>query len=179
MTLRLRELTPDEQSTLNKLAHSRTAPARTVERARILWQACQGNAAPVIAACLGLDADTVRRRIRRCNAMGLAALEDQHRSGRPATYSPAQVAEVVAAALTDPQTLGLPFACWTLDRLVSYLSEHKDIAIKRSRLDEILLQEGLRWRHQETWFGERVDPAFAEKRGRSNCSIRPHRPVAS
>jgi len=28
----------------------------------------------------------------------------------------------------------------------------------------MLLAEGLRWRKQETWFGERVDPEFAEKR---------------
>ena len=31
---------------------------------------------------------------------------------------------------------------------------------------EVLLTEGLRWRQQETWFGERVDPNFAAKRGR-------------
>jgi transposase len=81
---------------------------------------------------------------------------------------------VIAAALSKPETLGLPFACWTLDRLTAYLNEHKGIAIKRSRLDDILIQEGLRWRQQETWFGERIDPAFAEKRGRSRRST-PHR----
>jgi hypothetical protein len=43
------------------------------------------------------------------------------------------------------------------------LSEHKAIAIRRSRIDEILLAEGLRWRRHETWFGERVDPEFAEE----------------
>lgn len=37
--------------------------------------------------------------------------------------------------------------------------------MKRSRLDEVLLTEGLRWRKEETWFGERVDPEFAAKRG--------------
>lgn len=35
--------------------------------------------------------------------------------------------------------------------------------MKHSRADEIFIAEGLRWRQQETWFGERVDPAFAEK----------------
>src|SRR6266851_3249903 len=30
--------------------------------------------------------------------------------------------------------------------------------------------EGLRWRKQEGWFGERIDPEFAEKRGPSNSS---------
>jgi transposase len=60
----------------------------------------------------------------------------------------------------------LPFASWTLDRLVAYLSEHKGITMQRSRLDEVLLSEGLRWRKEETWFGERVDPEVAAKRGR-------------
>ena len=73
---------------------------------------------------------------------------------------------MIATALTKPQTLGLPFAAWTLDRLATYLHEEKAIAMQRSRIDEILVHEGLRWRKHETWFGERVDPAFAEKRGR-------------
>jgi transposase len=71
--------------------------------------------------------------------------------------------------------LDLPFASWTLDRLAAYLQEAKGIAMKRTRIDELLLAEGLRWRSQETWFGERVDPAFAEKRGPSSPSTRPHR----
>ena len=112
----------------------------------------------------------MRRRIRRFNAEGLAALEDHHRSGRPATYLADAVATVIAAALTSPQRLGLPFAAWTLDRLAAYLLERKGIAMRRSRIDEILLKEGLRWRQHETWFGERVDPAFAEKRGGSRRS---------
>ncbi len=77
---------------------------------------------------------------------------------------------MVAASLTDPQTLDLPFASWTLDRLAAYLTEERGIGIKRSRIGEILRDEGLRWRRQETWFGERPDPAFAEKRGPSSRS---------
>jgi transposase len=178
MTLHLRELTPEERSQLEKLAYSRTAPAQSVERARILWQASQGDPAPSIAAELRLDGDTVRRRINRFNAEGLAALEDHPRRGRPAIYSPEQVAMVIAAALTKPEALGLPFACWTLDRLTVYLNEQKGVTIKRSRIDEILIREGLRWRRQETWFGERLDPAFAEKRGSSRRST-PHPPRAA
>jgi hypothetical protein len=54
------------------------------------------------------------------------------------------------------------------DRLAAYLLEHKDIALRRSRIDEVLLEEGLRWRwqgskHSFERFGERVDPEFAEK----------------
>ena len=84
-------------------------------------------------------------------------------------------AEVVATALTAPQTLKLPFASWTLDRLTTYLNEQRQLAIKRSRLSEILVAEGLRWRSHETWFSERVDPEFAEKKRPLKPSI-PRRP---
>jgi transposase len=174
----LRVLTAKERSAVETLARSRTAPARRVERARVVWRARRGETPPAIAAALGLDAETVRRRIRRFNAEGLAAFDDHHRSGRPATYSPDEVATVIAAALTAPRSPGLPFASWTLDRLAAYLLEHKGIAMRRSRIDEILLAEGLRWRRHETWFGERVDPEFAAKRGASRRST-PPRPGAA
>ncbi len=172
--VRLRDLTAEEASAVASLARSRTAPARRVERARILWRASRGETPPAIAEALGLSAETVRGRIRRFNAEGVGALEDHHRSGRRATYSADAVATVIATALASPQGLGLPFASWTLDRLAAYLLEQKGIAMRRSRIDEILLKEGLRWRRQETWFGARVDPEFAEKRGASRRSTLPH-----
>ena len=73
---------------------------------------------------------------------------------------------------------GLPFAAWTLDRLAAYLLEHKGIATRRSQIDEILLAGGLRWRQHETWFGERVDPEFAEESAASRGST-PCRPRAA
>src|SRR5215213_6666687 len=170
----LRELTPEERATVTRSAHSRTAPAQMVQRAQIIWRASRGESASAIAARVGLDGETVRKRIRRFNAEGLEALKDRHRSGRRPTYSAEQTATVIATASTKTQTLGLPFAAWTLDRLAAYLHEAKAIAMQRSRIDEILLHEGLRWHKHETWFGERVDPAFAEKRGRSKPST-PHR----
>ena len=71
----------------------------------------------------------------------------------PATSRPEQTATVIAMALTKPETLRLPFAAWTLDGLAAYLHEHKGIAMQRSRIDEILLHEGLHWHKHETWFG--------------------------
>jgi transposase len=175
----LRGLADEEEEEIARLARSRTAPVRLVERARIIALAGQGMRAPVIAAEVGVAPVVVRRWIRRFNAQGLDGLADAPRSGRPATYTPAEVGELIAASLTDPQELGLPFASWTLDRLAVYLHEAKGIAIKRSRIGEILQAEGLRWRQQEAWFGERPDPAFAEKRGPSSRSTRPRQRTAS
>jgi transposase len=172
--IRVRALSVEEQTMIERLAHSRTAEARVVKRAQIVWHARQGSSVPAIAGKLGLHEQTVRHWLKRFNALGLEGLHDQPRGGRPATYSPDQVAEVIATAVTDPQTLGQPFGTWTLDRLEAYLNEVKGIPIKRSRIDDLLIAEGLRWRQQEPWFGERPDPAFAKKRGPSKRSTPPH-----
>ena len=181
--LRLRELTVEERARIERLAQSCTAPARQVERARIVWRASRGEDVARIAEQLRLAAYTVHRWLHRFQSAGLDGLEDRPRAGRPPTYSPEQVATVIATALTDLKTLDLPFASWTLDRLAAYLNEHEAIAIKRSRIDEILLAEGLRWRRhagsrRDPGFGERVDPAFAEKRGGSRPSTRRRRKAA-
>jgi transposase len=178
LAIRVRELTAEEQQTIENLARSRTQPARLVERAQIVWHSSQGLTAPAIAQRLNVHPETVRHWVKRFNDDGLGGLMDKPRSGRPATYTPEEVGEVIAAALTNPSAsggLGLPFGSWTLDRLQAYLNEEKGILIKRSRINEILLAEGLRWRTQEAWFGNRVDPDFAEKRGGlPNCTP-PHR----
>ena len=135
----------------------------------------EGNA----AFLPGAFASTAGRWVTRFTAQGVAGLGDAPRSGRPATYPPAAVGELVAASLTDPQELGLPFGSWTLDRLAAYLHETKGIAMRRSRIGAILQAEGLRWRQQEAWFGERPDPAFAEKRGPSSRSTPPRQRTAS
>jgi transposase len=67
--------------------------------------------------------------VKRFNAQGPYGLQDMPRCGRPAVYPPGQVGEVLAAAMADPEALGLPFGCWTLDRLQAYLNERKKIPI--------------------------------------------------
>lgn len=174
MAIRVRPLTAEEQATIERLAHSRTAPARLVERARIIWHAAHGATVPAVARQLHLHEQTVRLWLKRFNTAGLDALQDAPRAGRPATYTADEVSVVIATALTKPTELDQPFGRWTLDRLVTYLNETCHIAMKRSRIDEILLAEGLQWRKEETWFSERVDPEFAQKRGPSTGSIPLH-----
>jgi transposase len=181
--LQLRAVTNEERQAVARLAHARTAPARGVERARVVLAALEGQLVEEIAAEQHLSRNTVYLWVHRFEERGLAGLEDHTRSGRPRTYPGEHVGAMVATALTTPTTLGLPFASWTLDRLVAwspgrlvaYLSEQKGITMKRSRLGAVLLSEGLRWRKAETWcgeLGERVDPDFAAKRGRSSSATR-------
>ncbi len=177
--LRVREMTVAETAEVKRLATSRTESARAVERARIVWLSREGKRVPAIAGELRVSEGMVRQWIKRFNAEGLPGLADLPRSGKPPTYTKEQVGEVIATSLTNPRILQLPFASWTLDRLEVYLGEERGIPIKRSRISEILVAEGLRWRTQETWFGERVDPEFAEKRGASRGSTRSRLRVVS
>ena len=96
---------------------------------------------------MGLCGATVRHWLKRFNARGLQGLEEDARIGRPPTYSAAQRSAVIDTALTRPADLGLPFASWTLDRLVAHLAG-QGIAMRRSRISEIFLREGLRWRRE-------------------------------
>src|SRR5918912_3452467 len=154
MTLRVRAVSGEEREALGRMARSRTVGAGLVRRAQIVLHALEGLKAPEIGARMELCGATVRHWLKRFNARGLPGLEEDVRSGRPPTYSAEQRGAVIEAALTRPAALGLPFACWTLDRLVAYLSE-RGIGMKRSRISEVLLAEGLTWRQEETWFGAR------------------------
>jgi transposase len=178
MTIRVRALSPEETSQLTELAHSRKRGAGLVRRAQIILHAVEEQlTAPEITARMGLCGATVRFWLKRFTARGLKGLEEDMRSGRPPTYSAEERSTVIDTALTRPAELGLPFACWTLDRLVAHLSE-QGIGMRRSRISEILRTEGLKWRREETWFGARVDPEFARKRGRSSSSTQPRRRAA-
>jgi len=175
LAFRVRPLSAEGTQTIEQLSRSRTAAARTVERARILRLAREGLTVPAIARERGVHAQTVRCWLTRFTEQGSAGLEDRPRPGRAPTDTPEEVSAVIAIRLTNPQDLGLPVASWTVDRLAASLNEERGSAIKRRRIDAILLAEGLRGRSQESWVGERVDPAVAEKRGGSPRSPRKHR----
>jgi transposase len=175
MTLRVGDLHEGEAEELVRLTGSKTLGAGLVRRAQIVQHAVDGLSPPEIAARLDVCKASVRFWLKRFNARGLPGLKEEMRSGRPLTYTPEERSAVITAALSRPTDLDLPFACWTLDRLVAYLSE-KGIGMKRSRISEILLAEGLKWRQEETWFGARVDPDFERKRGLSSTST-PLRPT--
>lgn len=171
--VRVKMLHADDYKELKGLAKSRKLAAGKVRRARIILLSNQGYTAREIASKLYCNERTALKWIGRFNRYGLAGLEEGPRRGRPRIYGPEDVGTVIQAALTPPQELDLPFASWTLDRLAAYLHEERDVGMGRTRVAEVLSNEGLRWRKQEGWFGERVDPEFAVKRGSSSGFMNP------
>jgi transposase len=162
----LRPVNESEKRELERLCRSRTAARHQVERAQIIlgWLAEQLPA--VTAKQVGCHITTVYYQLHQFNARGLAFLEDTPRSGRPRHYDEQQRGQLVVTAKTKPESLGLAFGHWTLDRLVEYTNTVLSIPISRSQLADVLTQEGLKWYQEKTYFSESPDPQFVEKRGR-------------
>ena len=165
MALRVRALTTEEVAELKRLAGSRTAPHRIVQRAQIIWASAQGETAPVIAPRLGLSALRVRSWIHRFNRDGLVGLADARRGGRPRRHDETTRGTVLALARTKPRSLGLPFALWTLARLQQALNERHGLRVTPATIWKWLQAEGLVWKRQQSWFQAQVAPAFVENRG--------------
>lgn len=161
----VRELQETERQTLEKLSRSRTAEKRQVERATIVLRRWQGEKSVHIARDLGLESDTITRWVKRFNAAGLSGLSDQEGRGRHNTYDEKQRGQLMATARTLPSQLGCVYGYWTLDRLVEYAHHHLKIGISRAQLARVLEAEGLKWYQEQTYFSERPDPQFVEKRG--------------
>ena len=164
--IQLREMNIKERQELERISRSRTAPQRQVERARIILGLQEGERVVNVAQQVGRSVATIYNQVQQFNARGLDFLADLPRSGRPETYSEEERGRLIVTAKTHPQQLGQAFGYWTLDRLTEYMNEQQHIPISRSQIANVLEAEGIRWYQEKTYFTERPDPQFAQKRGR-------------
>src|SRR5436190_18371233 len=67
MSLRLRELSEEEQKTIERLVHARNTPVGKLKRAQIIHLANQGLLTPEIAKQLSVSERMVRNRLHRFN----------------------------------------------------------------------------------------------------------------
>lgn len=83
---------------LIRRSRGQKTPHRDKIRAQIVLLAAQRWSNTAIAAEVGVTVDTVRTWRGRFASRGLAGLADRARSGRPARFTPVQVAQVKALA---------------------------------------------------------------------------------
>src|SRR5579863_737940 len=104
MPNRVRILTvPDaDRAKLERRVRDRGAPARTVERARIVLLAADGLTGAQIAERAGCTEPTVIKWRRQYAEAGLAGLEDAPRPGGPKTVLTAEVVCQILARDGDP-----------------------------------------------------------------------------
>ncbi len=170
--VKLRTLTIEEITEIKRLAASRKAPLRLVQRARVIAYLFEdpqlhateaGRKAGFKSSAMGAEW------VRRFNQQGLKGLEDQPRPGKKPTHTPEVKSALIALAIQKPSSLGYPFELWTLERLQQAFAEREHTHLSDSTIWIWLDAEGLEWKRQQSWFheAEKHDPQFAKKRGRS------------
>jgi transposase len=159
-------LTASERHRLKKMAYGHKTPHQARQRATIVLLAARGCSNARISAQTRLHVDTVRTWRGRFATGGLPALADRKRSGRPASFTTLQVAEVKALACQLPAETGTPLSRWSCPELAREVVD-RSIAgsISASTVRRWLKQDALKpWQYQ-SWIFIR-DPAFRPKAAR-------------
>jgi transposase len=159
-------LSAAEKAVLTARASSARAEHRMVIRAQIVLAAAEGHTNAAIAAEVGMHIDTVRKWRRRFHRERLEGLADRRRSGRPALFTPTQVAEVKALACTPPEDVGVPLARWSTAELSTEAAAQGLVpAVSPSTVGRWLAADAIKpWQHR-SWIFPR-DPDFAAKAAR-------------
>ena len=147
---------------LNKLAASRTASVRAVQRARIVMAAADGATNAAIAAVVGVDVGTVRTWRGRFAEQGLAGLADAERPGRPRRLGQRERIAVVAVATSAPPG---PQATWSHRLIAERLAAVENITVSASQVGRILAQADVKPHKVRGWLTRRDDPGFWDRAG--------------
>jgi transposase len=174
-------LDADEERKIRKLAGARHAPGDWIVRAQMIVLSWQGLRTSAIAAKLGCHMQTVRERLDRFNAEGLAGLGDRPGVGRKPRITEVERGQIIALARSTPpgkpvrDEAGALVAAdesgppqWTLNSLTA-AARAAGIDIHRSQVRRILVKEHVRWRHTRSWTTS-TDPDFAPKGRKSSAS---------
>jgi transposase len=170
--VKLRSLTTEEEVEIRRLAASRKAAHRLVQRAKVIVALLDDP--KLHATQAGQQAGFSGRQsgvnwVKRFNAEGLVGLEDKPKAGRPPTHAQSVRSALISLAQQKPNTLGYPFKLWTLERLQTAFKERHGVHLSDSTIWEWVEAEGFKWKRQQSWFheAEKHDPEFVEKRGAS------------
>lgn len=159
-------LTAAERHRLKKMTHGHKTQHRTRQRATVVLLAARGRGNARIAAETRLHVDTVRTWRGRFADGGLPALADRQRSGRPARFTPVQVAEAKALACQLPAETGIPLSRWSCPELAAELNARGITdSISASTVRRWLREDALKPWQYRSWIFIR-DPDFCAKAAR-------------
>ncbi|WP_262506009.1 IS630 family transposase [Streptomyces sp. TRM68367] len=156
-------LTACERHRLKKAAHGHKTEHQTRVRAQVVLHAACGYSKARITRETGLHIDTVRTWRGRFAEQGLVGLADRKRSGRPARFTPVQVAEAKALACQLPAETGAPLSRWSCPELAAELTARGITdTVSASTVRRWLRQDTLRPWQYRSWIFPR-DPDFRAK----------------
>ncbi len=163
-------LTTEQRDKLDQLSHSRTAPLREVQRAKILLLYADGMPILQIQKQAGASRPTIYKCIDKALAAGAdAGLKDHYHRPFEPTIDDAAKAWVINLACTKPQDHGLAAELWSLRELAKYTREHAPsaghVALSRAAKATVwrILSENEIRPHKINYYLERRDPDFELK----------------
>src|ERR687897_1041696 len=158
--VRVVEVPDADRRELERRARAKGAPAREVERARIVLLAAEGVPGKRIAAMVGCAEPTVVTWRRRYADHGLTALEDLPRPGKPAQLPEQLRDRVLELTLTAPPT-AVGVTHWS-SRLLATALAGEGTPISHSTIARIWHRFGVQpWRKQTFKFS--TDPELEAK----------------
>jgi transposase len=156
-------LSAAERHRLKKMAYGHKTQYQARQRATVVLLAARGRGNARIAAETRLHVDTVRTWSGRFADGGLPALADRKRSGRPARFTPVQIAEAKALACQLPAETGVPLSHWSCPELAAELTARGVTdSISASTVRRWLRQDAIKPWQYRSWIFIR-DPDFRAK----------------
>lgn len=163
-------LEPDKFQELQKIAASRTAPRREIERANVLIKYSQGLSICQIQQQARVSRPTIYKCIDKALAMGVdAGLKDTYHRPKPPVIDEAAKAWVINLACTKPTAHGYAAEIWSRQALAAHARAHGPAAghsclarAAKATIQRILEAHPLR-PHKIAYYLERRDPEFESK----------------
>lgn len=163
-------LSPEERLRLETLGASRVAPAREVERAKILLHYYQGRSPTEIQRALRVSRVTIYHCLNKALEMGMeAGLKDTFHRPKAPLINAADKAWVVHLACSKPKDLGYAAELWTRQALATHVRQHAPAAghpslasAAKATVQRILAEQQLQ-PHKVKYYLERRDPEFEPK----------------
>lgn len=163
-------LTQEQRATLKELSGSRTAPAREVERARMLLGYADGESVTELQRRLGITRATIYKCIDKALAAGVqTGLKDKYHRPHEPEISDEAKAWVVSLACTKPKDHGMAAELWSIKGLAKFVCEHAAAAgfdrlakAGKSTIWRILDGNDIK-PHKIRYYLEKRDPDFDRK----------------
>jgi len=149
-----------DRGELEARVRAKTVEARVAQRARIILLAADGEPNRAIAELVDMHYNQVGLWRKRYEAFGLAGLEDEERSGRPAVYDHDDVLLLVKLVTEPPPDEATR---WTMEALAEAMAAH-GVPISASQIWRICSALDLKPWQVESWMTSH-DPDFWEKAG--------------